>query len=397
MGKKRDNRDSDRTGSGPEELKESGRKSLRNKMLSAMFAAYILIFALGSLIARDREFSDMENRNLEQFPALSVKTVLNGSFTERFEKYMSDQIIGKDVLVRLKVSENRLLNQSLINGVYFCEDDMLISDYVNPYQQLSKNLGYVNEFAESHPEFEYTWLLVPNACCIYEDKLPPYAKCYNQREVMAYIVGNADEHILVADCTQRLEEARDEYIFYRTDHHWTMDGAYIGYQVLCEALGVKAVDREEYEISVGSDAFLGTQYSKAPVFGQRADTLFLYHNPEGKYTVEYVEDGVTTDSLYNYEKLGVKDKYAVYLDGNHPLIKITGNSENQERLLVIKDSYAHSLLPLLADSFSEIYVADLRYYHRSISALAEEAGINRIVFINNLEFLSTDDNFLWLQ
>lgn len=379
------------------EIKESARMSLRNRMLSAMFIVYVLIFAIGSVIARDRVFSDLENRNLEQFPALSAETVMDGSFAAGFEKYMSDQIMGKDILVRLKVAAERMLNQSMINGVYFCEGDMLISDYVNPYQQLSKNLGYVNEFAECHPELSCTWLLVPNACCIYEDKLPPYAECYSQREVMAYIIGNADEHILVADCTQELEAEKEAYIFYRTDHHWTMDGAYIGYQVLCEALGVEAVEKDRYEASVGSDSFLGTQYSKAPMFGQRADTLLLYHNPQGKYTVEYVEDGVTVDSLYHYDKLASKDKYGVYLDGNHPLIKITSNADNEERLLVIKDSYAHSLLPFLADSFREIYVADLRYYHRSISALAEQTGITRIVFINNLEFLSTDDNFLWLQ
>lgn len=387
-------RDNGKTGCGSEEISS---RDLRNKMLSVMFAAYILIFAIGSAIARDRSFSDMENRNLEQFPAFNAKTVLDGSFSERFEKYMSDQIIGKDLLVQLKVAENRLLNQSLINGVYFCEDDMLISDYVNPYKQLTKNLGYVNEFAENHPELACTWLLVPNACCIYEDKLPPYAGCYNQREVMAYIVGNTNENILAADCTQALKDLREEYIFYRTDHHWTMNGAYIGYTVLCGALGAEPVEKDRYEISVGSDKFLGTQYSKAPMFGQRADTLLLYHNPEGIYTVEYVEDRITTDSLYNYDALAVKDKYAVYLDGNHPLIKITSNASNQEKLLVVKDSYAHSLLPFLADSFGEIYVADLRYYHQSISELAREEGITRVVFINNLEFLSTDDSFLWLQ
>lgn len=379
------------------EMKESCRRSLRNGMLSAMFVLYILTFAIGSLIAKDRVFSDMENRNLEQFPVLSAEAALNGSFAEGFEKYMSDQIIGKDILVRLKVAAGRMLNQSMMNGVYFCEDGMLISDYVNPYQQLSKNLGYVNEFAACHPELACTWLLVPNACCIYEDKLPPYAECYSQREVMAYIVGNADAHIVIADCTQQLAAAKEAYIFYRTDHHWTMDGAYIGYQVLCQALGVEAVEKDRYEVSVGSDSFLGTQYSKAPMFGQRADTLLLYHNPQGNYTVEYMEDGVTVDSLYHYDKLASKDKYGVYLGGNHPLIKITSNADNDERLLVIKDSYAHSLLPFLADSFREIYVADLRYYHQSISALAEETGITRVVFINNLEFLSTDDNFLWLQ
>ena len=97
------------------------------------------------------------------------------------------------------------------------------------------------------------------------------------------------------------------------------------------------------------------------------------------------------------DNLEIKDKYTTYLDGNHPFIKITSNSSNKEKLLVIKDSYAHSLLPLLADNYSEIYVVDLRYYHQSVSELAKSLNISKVLFINNLEFLSTDDNFLWLN
>ncbi len=370
---------------------------MKNKILSVLFILYILVFAVGSVLAKDRDFSEMENRNLTQFPQVTAKAVLEGSFTEKFETYMSDQIMGKDFLVRLKISENRMLNQSYINGVYFGKDDMLIQDYENPYNQLSKNIGYINEFVEAHPEYEFTWLLAPNACYIYEDKLPPFATCYDQGEVMAYITGSAAEEIRIADCTQALMQERDSYIYYRTDHHWTMHGAYIGYTVLCDALGQTATPEEDYDIQVGSDAFFGTQYSNAPTFSQKPDEILLYMNPKGTYQVAYLDDGVTTDSLYNLDNLFIKDKYTTYLDGNHSYVKITSNAENKEKILVIKDSYAHSLLPLLADNYSEIYVVDLRYYHQSISELAEKEGISKIIFINNLEFLSTDDNFLWLQ
>lgn len=370
---------------------------MKNKILSVLFILYILVFAVGSVIARDRVFSEMENRNLTQFPRVTAKSVLDGSFTEQFEEYMSDQMIGKDFLVRLKVAENRALNQSYINGVYFGADDMLIQDYKNPYNQLSKNIGYINAFVEAHPEYTYTWLLAPNACYIYEDKLPPFAACYDQGEVMAYITGSAAEQMQIADCTQALMQERDSYIYYRTDHHWTMHGAYIGYTLLCDALGQKATPEEDYDIQVGSDAFLGTLYSNAPSFSQKADEILLYRNPKGSYQVEYMDDDVTADSLYNTDNLLVKDKYTTYLDGNHAYIRITSNAENKEKILVIKDSYAHSLLPLLADNYSEIHVVDLRYYHQSVSELAQKEGITQIVFINNLEFLSTDDNFLWLQ
>lgn len=370
---------------------------MRNKLITALFIVYILIFAVDSLVARDRVFSDMENRNLTQFPTVNAKAVLNGTFSEQFEKYMSDQIIGKDFLVKLKVTENLALGEKYINGVYFGKADMLIQEYSNPYNQLSKNLGYVNEFVDANPDLDYSWLIVPNACYIYSDRMPLYAECYNQGEVLGYILANASQDIKIVDCSKALMEHKSEYLYYRTDHHWTMHGAYIGYSVLCDALKITPTPEDDYDVELGSDSFYGTQYSNAPTFTQTPDDILLYNNPNGSYTVDYYDKDITMDSLYNMDNLEIKDKYTTYLDGNHPFIKITSNSSNKEKLLVVKDSYAHSLLPLLADNYSEIYVVDLRYYHQSVSELAKSLDISKVLFINNLEFLSTDDNFLWLN
>lgn len=376
---------------------------MRNKLIVIVFIIYILVFSLGSVIAKDRHFSMMENRNLAQFPKANVESVLNGDFSEAFENYMSDQLVFKDFLVRLKVGENRILNQSNVNGVFFAKDNMLIQDYKNPYNQLSKNVGYVSEFVCQNQDFSVSWLIIPNACYIYEDKLPAYASCYDQKEVLAYILGNADESINVIDCSNELMEEKNDYIFYKTDHHWTINGAYIGYKKLCDSLGLNATKKSEYKISTVNEDFLGSLYSNSPSFGQAADKIELFSNPLGEYQVFYADKNITTDSLYNEDNLKTKDKYTVYLDGNHSLIRIKSNhvneqyNENEGKLLVIKDSYAHSLLPLLADNYSEIVVVDLRYYHQSVSELARESKITDILFINNLEFLSTDDNFLWLH
>jgi len=380
---------------------------MRNKILTISFLAFICVFAFGSVIAKDRDFSDMENRNLTKFPEITGESIVNGEFTKNFEKYMSDQIIFKDFLVKLKVTENLALNQKYINGVYFAED-MLIQDYQNPYNQLGTNVSYVNEFAEANSDLNCTWLLIPNACYVYEDRLPSYASCYDQSEVLAYIYGSVSDEIAVTDCFDELMANKDEYIYYKTDHHWTMQGAYIGYESYCEFVGIEDSSEfanntdfdlsDVYDIEVASDEFYGTLYSNAPTFSAEPDEVLFYHNPDGEYNVEYLDEGWTSDSLYNYENLEIKDKYTTYLDGNHSIIKITSNavSEDNGKLLVVKDSYAHSFLPLLADNYSEIIVVDLRYYHDSVSKLAKENGIENVLFINNIEFLSTDNNFLWL-
>lgn len=370
---------------------------MKNKTLTIIFIIYVLIFAVGSVIVKDREFSDMENRNLSMLPNVSGKAVVSGEFADDFENYMSDQIVFKDFLVKLKVTTNRLLGQTKVSDVFFGDDGMLIKEYNNPYMQLSSNISYINEFSVANPDFNLTWLVVPNSSFVYSDRLPRFASCYDQNEVMAYIIGNTDDRINIADCRNELLDAKDEYIFYNTDHHWTANGSYIGYAKLCEALGIEPNPKEAYDIETVSDDFLGTLYSSAPTFNTKKDSIIAYTNKAGKYSVYYEDTGVTTDSLYNYDNLNIKDKYKFYLDGNHSFVKITSNSANEGKLLVVKDSYAHSLLPLLADHYSEIYVVDLRYYHQSVSELARANDIKDIVFINNIDFISTDNNFLWLQ
>lgn len=371
---------------------------MKNRIISIMFILYIAVFAIGGIIYRDRAFSQMENRELATLPKPSAKSILSGDFSDEFETYMSDQIIFKDSLVKIKVAFNKVEGQSLINKTFFAKDNMLIRQYDKPDDQLYTNLEYMNEFAYNNPDFNITWLIAPNACYIYADMLPRYGECYNQGKVLDYIKDNISPDIRLADCSRELMEEKQDYIYYKTDHHWTMKGAYIGYKELCKALDIPATPLSDYDISMGSNEFLGTLYSNAPVFNQEPDEIWLYNNKRGKYNVEYLDTGVISDSLYNMDNLEKKDKYTVYLDGNHSILRITGNSVTSDKgkLLVVKDSYAHSLLPLLADNYSEIIVVDLRYYHNSISSLARENGIENIVFINNVDFISTDNNFLWL-
>ena len=381
---------------------------MRNRIVTIIFILYILFFAIGSFIIKDRVFSDMENRNLAQFPKASAKSIFSGDYSDEFESYMSDQIIFKDFLVKLKVTENKALNQTYVNGTFFAEG-RYIRDYEENTAQIDKNVGFVNEFAQMNPELNITWLMVPNASCIYKDCLPSNAVIDDQRKTMEHIKDKVDESIVFVDPSEELYNAKDEYIYYKTDHHWTINGAYIGYKKLCDALKMEAVDVSEYNISVASDDFLGTLYSDAPVFNADKDKIIIYERKDGKYKVDYVDEGFSQDSLYNYDKLDIKDKYQVYLDGNHSIIRIYNENNKSkdknddgegksDKIIVVKDSYAHCLLPLLADNYEEIIVVDLRYYHeKTVSDLAKEEGISDIIFINNIDFINTDDNFLWLM
>lgn len=368
----------------------------RNQIITIVFLLYIGFFAIGSIVLRDRTFSELENRQLAAFPEVSFSSIAKGAFMEDFETYMQDQIILKDELVTLHTTVTYGMNVRLINGVYFASEGRLIQDYSYDEAQLSENVSFVNDFAESYPDYHYTWLVAPTAGEIYGETLPDHAPYDSQKQALSYLQENVSDKITLIIPEQELLMHKSEYLYYRTDHHWTQNGAYYGYRALCEGLGIEPKEKDAYQVNEPSKSFYGTLYSKAPRVGVEPDSIFLYENPAGAYQVDYPEENETKDGLYQYENLMKKDKYTVYLGGNHPLMVIHGNGELKEPVLVIKDSYAHCLLPFLADHYAEIHVLDLRYYHKSVSEYAKEHGIENIILINNVDFLTTDNNFLWL-
>ncbi|MBQ6230079.1 MAG: hypothetical protein IJJ74_03065 [Eubacterium sp.] len=375
---------------------------MRNKLIIIVFIAYIAFISIGSIILKDREFSDMENRTLKTFPELSVKTVLSGKFMDEFEEYMSDQIIMKDDYVRLDTSVSYLLGQRLINGVYIT-NDRILQDYQYDEKVLGANIRYINEFKEAHPELPVNMLITATASYIYKDELPYGAPIDDQGKARDYIHENISKDIVLTDATDALQQMKYQYIFFKTDHHWTEEGASVGYQCLAEDLDISIPSYLVYKpVYSGEDRFYGTLYSKAPKYGIEGDYIAAAEDTYLNYHVEYLDEGWEEDTMFHKENLEIKDKYTVFLDGNHSIIHITSDArvnpgaDNDKPILIVKDSYAHALIPFLASVYTDIYVVDLRYYHESVSKLIEDKGIVRMILINNIDFLTTDTNYRML-
>ena len=376
---------------------------MRNKLIIIVFIAYIAFISVGSIILKDRKFSDMENRTLQTFPELSLETVANGSFMNKFEDYMADQIIFKDDYVRLDTSVSYLLGQRLINGVYFADNGKIIQDYQYDKKVLGNNIRYINEFKEAHPELPVNMLITATASYIYQDELPYGAPIDDQGLALEYVHDNLSKDIVLTDATQALSYQYDQYIFFNTDHHWTQQGAGLAYLCLADDLGIRTPEYLNYKsVSSGNERFYGTLYSKAPKFGIEGDYIDALEDITTSYHVEYLDEGWEEDTMFHKENLEIKDKYTVFLDGNHSIIHITSDarvnpdSDCDKPILIVKDSYAHALIPFLAASYTDIYVVDLRYYHESVSKLIEDKGIVRMILINNIDFLTTDTNYKML-
>ena len=187
-----------------------------------------------------------------------------------------------------------------------------------------------------------------------------------------------------------LSPHREEYIFYRTDHHWTTLGAYYAYRAWMESLGQQP--QSEAGLRVVSDHFLGTTWSKLHALGQ-TDSIAVYDTDMAvRLSHNLTEE---TEGFYNWEALETRDQYAVFLGGNDGLLLVekqepAAEGTRERVLLVVKDSFANCLIPYAAGHYDRIVVADLRYLNMSLQTLAKQYGVTDLLVLYHVQAFATD-------
>ena len=378
--------------------------------ITALFCAFIGVFLVANAVSPYRTFSEVENRNLEQLPAVDFGTpeklfrdgnFFNGQFMRDFETYTTDQFIGRDARVDLKARTERALGKKENNNVYFAADDTLITRFDQPAaDRVTENLNYVNKFVEN-VDIPVVFSLIPTQACIWADRLPEGAPNASQTDLMAQAQG-AVTGATWADVYTPLMEHKDEDIFYRTDHHWTSLGAYYGYTGLASALGYTPVPLTDYTPTVRSTEFYGTVFSSSGVRWVKPDTITTYVPDDGITVVSHTYDNSGNPveeqrALYVESFLSVKDKYSMFLGGNQSLGVVTNtNNPDGPKLLIIRDSYADSLVPFLTAHYSEIHLIDPRYYHLSVKDYVEQNGIDQALVLYSVPNFVTDGNMFWI-
>ena len=373
-----------------EKEKHSGRG------VTFLFLGFLGVLSLLSIVTPQKAFSDSENRYLQKKPEFSVKSLLNGSYGEKYEQYLSDQFPGRNVWIGMKVTTERLALQEDVNGVYFGKDGYLIEKFDTEDlegEQLNKNIGKLAAFTgaaeKSLGKDHVRVMLVPSASQIITERLPFLAAPYDQGRVIEMLcrslkeAGGSRETVLPAE--EYLKRFREEALYYRTDHHWTARGAYLGYRLWAESVGLTPWTEEMFDIQTVNSEFHGTVYSKLNV-PWRYDTIEVWQPKEEKdYRVSFDGEPKEYDSLYFPGALEGKDKYAVYLDGNHAITKIENRSitgdQKEKKLLMIKDSYAHSFAVFATNHFGTVYMADLRYLNLNLKEWMEEQEITDVLVL----------------
>lgn len=372
-------------------------KKLYKNLPAIVFVGFIVTMMVLFIALPKKEYSSSEKRYLQQAPAFSFQSLLSGDFGEDFEKFLSDQTAGRNFWVGLSAYYNYAIGNNASSGIYKCADDYLVND-PEDMSGLMRNVGYLEEFAESCP-VDMTVLIAPSTGYICSDILPSVHREYRDDEMFAQIQETLQ--------SARFVDIRDAFkgayadgnqLYYKTDHHWTARGAYIAYRELSSALGYTPLDESNYEVTTYPD-FYGTTYSSSGYWLTPSDEIEVWDSHAEDETVPIsvaiTEDGEVKEQqgMFYYDHLEEDDKYPIYLDGNHPytVIKNTAASSD-EKLLVIKDSFAHSLVPYLADHYSEIIMVDFRYYLSPVSELIENEGIDKVLAVYSIDNLATDTN-----
>lgn len=370
-------------------------RKYRNTLLFLFILVLFLVLGV-HLTAGDRLFSKVENRNLKQRPVFSLAALSDGSYAKDLTGYLEDQFPLRDQMIRLKAGMEKLLLRQENNDVYINSGDYLIGKFnPNPQELTRQKAEVLNAFAREHRGVGVSVMLVPNKIQILKDKLPKFAPAASQEEYLNNFYKLLSMGINKINLIPKFTAQKSDYLYFRSDHHWTQNGAFSAQEEYLKALGLAPRTASEYSVRKVAQGFEGSLASKSGVKPNPADELDLYvpNNPED-LVVNLTEEQKKLTSLYQMDLADGQDKYLVYLGGNYPVVRIGTSSTKDRRLLIIKDSYANAFVPFMTRDFNEITMVDLRYYTGDINQLVNEYLITDVLVLYNINTFNDDNSIL---
>lgn len=387
------------------------------KLTIALFTAVTLAIPITTAALPKQERSENENRTLEKFPSIVNETKMSkaeslsdvvgaikwdyitvrdeDSWMDDFENYFSDHLAGREEWVGIRNKIEMICGKKEINGVYTLDNQLIQAFKEYDSDTVQKSIDAMNSFAASHPDMQVSLMLAPTAQELYSSEIPSYAGYISEKSFIDECYKKMSG-VTTIDCLSFLSGHEDDYVFYRTDHHWTSLGAYYAYSAAAKALGYSSYGLDSFNIETVSSSFRGTLYSKTLDNSITPDSIDYYMlasgEPEVKMTVFDGTNETVYDSLYVRSYLDVKDKYSSFTGSNAPVVTIETNVDNGKNLLIVKDSYAHSLVPFLSKHYSKITMVDMRYINTDLNKLINLDEYQQTLFMFNAVSFSSDLN-----
>ena len=390
--------------------------------VTALFLA--LIFGLGAAfwVIPDSGFSPEENRPLQTLPAFDAEDWLDGKVSSRLITYYSDQFPLRNLWVNLHALSELAAGRGESGGVLVGQNGQLAVRRFDAYLSRLERMESTDYYSPDHIQnglealvrlddtlsdrrIPLCVLLAPRTVDVTVGDFAPYPSILPDRldsSIQSTLSDAGVNSVELLDTFRRMHN-EGEYVYYRTDHHWTTRGAYTAYVAVLTSWDMEEeiLPEESFSVRAVPD-FLGTTYSRAGVPFILPDTLEIWEAADGSDSCFTVleRDGETVktviESGFISEKyLSEKDKYSAFLDGTHRMLFIvdreaSSRGESRPRLLLAKDSFANSMVPFLARHF-DICMVNLSGGVTNLSELATEYGCGWVLVVCNRENLITSD------
>lgn len=366
------------------------------RLPGVIFMVLLLGLAGKEALSHQRTYSPVEKRELQTRPEISITKVLDGRFQKKYESYLRDQFPGRDHWVSFQTDMELFMGKNEIHNVYIGKNNYLLEHYTEKEfdpQQISKNLQALEKFVgKAKQNADVHVMMVPTKSWVLREKLPAFAPHYKEQKFYDALQQKLEKEDVLISVEPVLDAHKEEEIYYRTDHHWTTLGAWYAYEQYTKAVGgdlQRAQGKKKFRCI--SKDFYGTTYAKIN-YARQADKIEIYE-PADKLRVVYNMGEKKTKTLYDFSFLKTADQYSVFTGGNQAVLEITGGIKNGKTLLLIKDSFANSILPFLAEDYEKLVVVDLRQLNVSGDRLLEMFSPTDILILYNSAQFAQDKEF----
>ena len=409
--------------------------------------AFVLLLVLGLLVSLiiplRPKFSEKEKRQLAAFPSFSFSALFDGSFFRGIDSWFSDTFPFREAMIsanekleemrgfgdRIYGLNNEVVDvpvsptkgeseQTTAEQTTEEEKEPTVPEQLDEVTQNLSNITIVGNTGYSYWYFNqsvadkyakavnktaqrlsgtskvYTMLVPTSMDITMSDALRAKMNSGDQKKGMEYIFSSLSSDVTAVDIYKPLRLHRDEYLYYRTDHHWTALGAYYAYEQFTAVKGIKPVALSKFEKKSFGE-FLGSYYtnSNSSALKKDPDELIAYMPPY-KTTLRYTTtDGTVVDwfLVNDVSSYPISQKYSAFAGADNPYTVIENKSkEKGKTCVIIKESFGNAVIPYIVGNYKKVYVVDYRYYKQGFVSLAKKVKASDVIFINNMSAVCTE-------
>ncbi|MGL4521047.1 MAG: DHHW family protein [Bacilli bacterium] len=354
-----------------------------NKILAIAFASSLVIGGVSLVFLPKHSFSKFENRNLASFPELTKDSVIDGSFTSEFETYIQDHFPVRNAWISSKTKLDLVREKTFVQGVHVTDQDIMLENLSAPDKEdLERSVRLLTSFRERISGVPFKVVYTPNKNVQLVDQYPSYIDYGWLAENKKQMVDTLEsKNVDVIDLSGA--GFFDETLYFKTDHHWNGRGAQKGFALLSDALGHPF--KQPTQVALDGE-FMGSLNRK--LFGLKDESEQLsvprYDNKNIKIETDYGPQ--TWDEVF-FTKPKANERWTyenMYMDNLAMLKSVNKNAPIKEKIIVIKDSFVHAMMPHFVQQYEEVVMVDSRWYRMQFFGdLVDSEKPDSVLFIVN--------------